>query len=213
VDKTSNVIGAYSEEFAERLTGLSRRQLSYWDSTGFFSPGVSDENRRIAFSRIYTFRDLVSLRVLARLRNEFGVPLQHLREVADKLSHLKESRWTATTLYVANRKVVFDHPETGLRQEIVSGQGVLELPLQVAISETKQRIAEAGERSNSQVGKVIQNRFVRHNDVVLAGTRIPVTAIKNLAEDGYSAEQILAEYPGLARRDVEAALSFGVAAA
>jgi DNA-binding transcriptional MerR regulator len=209
VDNSGNVIGAFSEEFAEQLTGLSRRQLRYWDRTGFFRPGISDENRRLAFSRIYTFRDLVSLRVLARLRNELDVPLQHLREVAHKLSHLKDAKWTTTTLYVLNRRVVFDHPETGLRQEVVSGQGVLEIPLQVAISETRQRIAEAAERPATQVGKVIRNRFVRHNDVVVAGTRIPVDAIKNFHEDGFSTDEILAEYPGLTRRDVEAALSFG----
>jgi uncharacterized protein (DUF433 family) len=209
VDSSGNVIGAYSEEFTERLTGLSHGQLRYWDNTGFFSPGISDANPRLAFSRIYTFRDIVSLRVLARLRNELRVPLQHLREVAKKLSHLKDDKWTATTLYVAKRKVVFHHPETGLRQEVVSGQGVLEIPLQVAVSETKQRIAEAGERSGAQVGKLIQNRFVRHNDVVVAGTRIPVSAVKNFVEDGYTVDQILAEYPGLTREDVEAAVAFG----
>lgn len=213
MNHSDNVIGAFSEDFAERLTGLSHRQLRYWDSTGFFSPGIAAENPRLAFSRIYTFRDIVSLRVLARLRNELHVTLQHLREVAKKLSHLKDSKWTLTTLYVANGKVVFDHPETGLRQEIVSGQGVLEIPLQVAISETRQRIAEASERPQNQVGQVVRNRFVRHNDVVVAGTRIPVSAIKNFAEDGYSVEQIMAEYPGLTAKDVKAALAFGGGAA
>mgnify|MGYP001555190814 CR=1 FL=1 len=63
--------------------------------------------------------------------------------------------------------------------------------------------------SRNQIGRVVQSRFIRHNDVVLAGTRVPVSAIKNFAEAGYSADQILSEYPGLSRRDVEAALTFG----
>lgn len=206
MDDMSNIIGAYSEDFAQRLTGLSEVQLRYWDRTGFFSPSIADENRRVAFSRIYTFRDIVSLRVLARLRNELGVSLQHLREVASKLGRLREDKWISTTLYVANRRVVFDHPETGLRQEIVTGQGVLELPLQAAVSETKQRIAEVGERPTNQRGKLLRSRFVRHNETVVAGTRISTAALKSFADDGYTVEQIMGEYPDLMRADVEAAL-------
>jgi hypothetical protein len=33
-----NIISAFSEEQAERLTKISKQQLRYWDRTGFFSP-------------------------------------------------------------------------------------------------------------------------------------------------------------------------------
>src|SRR4051794_25525186 len=104
----SEVVGAFGEDAAARLSGLSVNQLRTWDRTGFFTPSYAESNRRLPYSRIYSFRDLVSLRVLGRLRNEFEVPLQHLRKVSEKLAALGDERWTGCTLYVLGRRVVFD---------------------------------------------------------------------------------------------------------
>jgi uncharacterized protein (DUF433 family) len=41
---------------------------------------------------------------------------------------------------------------------------------------------------------------------VIAGTRIPIAAIRSFADAGYSADEILAQYPSLTADDVEAAL-------
>jgi uncharacterized protein (DUF433 family) len=54
---------------------------------------------------------------------------------------------------------------------------------------------------------------VAHNAPVLAGTRIPVRAIKRFNEAGYSVAQILSEYPTLTESDVVAALAYGPKAA
>jgi DNA-binding transcriptional MerR regulator len=87
-----NVVAAFNEDQVERLTGLTKAQLRYWDGTGFFQPKHADEDRRQPFSRLYSFKDVVALRTLGVLRNEHKVPLQHLRKVADKLSHLASRR-------------------------------------------------------------------------------------------------------------------------
>jgi DNA-binding transcriptional MerR regulator len=71
------VIAAYSEGQAARLTGISVGQLRYWDRTEFFRPEFACEERRAAFSRIYSYLDLISLKVIARLRDETS--LQQLR--------------------------------------------------------------------------------------------------------------------------------------
>ena len=115
---SDNTISAFSEDHAERLTGVSKRQLRYWDRTGFFQPEMAAENRRMAFSRIYSFRDIVQLRVLNVLRNQYNVPLQHLRKVSEELSHLSDSKWTATELFVLNRRVIFVEPNTDKYREI-----------------------------------------------------------------------------------------------
>jgi DNA-binding transcriptional MerR regulator len=65
---TSSRIAAFSEEQVERLTGLNTAQLRYWDRMGFFQPSYAGENRRIAYSRIYSFKDVVGLRTLGLLR-------------------------------------------------------------------------------------------------------------------------------------------------
>jgi uncharacterized protein (DUF433 family) len=201
-----NIVGAFSEEQAERLTGLSRSQLRYWDRTGFFEPAYGRAGG--AFGRIYSFRDLVALRVLGQLRNRHQVPLQHLREVAEKLSHLADAKWTGTKLWVLNKRVVFEEPETLKKREVVDGQYVLEIPLQVVISETRKHVAELNARGQSVVGQVERSRFVAHNAPVIAGTRITVAAVRRYAEAGFTPEQIVQEYPDLTVADVEAALAY-----
>ena len=113
-----SIIAAFSDEQVERLTSLTKAQLRYWDRTGFFAPKFANENRRRAYSRLYSFKDIVALRTISVLRNQYSVPLQHLRKVAKKLSHLADDLWTTTTLYVLNKKVVFHEPGSGLPREV-----------------------------------------------------------------------------------------------
>jgi MerR-like DNA binding protein len=69
------VVSAFTEDQVERLTGISQRQLRYWDRTGFFVPSLAYEDRRSPYSRLYSFRDIVSLKIVSALRNEANVPL------------------------------------------------------------------------------------------------------------------------------------------
>lgn len=202
-----NVIAAFSEEHTSKLTGITRSQLRYWDRTNFYRPSYAEDNRRVAFSRVYSFMDIVTLRVLNVLKNQFGVSLQHLREVSEKLSHLAEDRWTGTRLWVLKKKVVWQEPGTSLPQEVVSGQYVVPVVLEEVISDTKRDVAMLNKRDDAKYGVIERSRFVNHNAPVIAGTRIPVSAIKSFAEAGYSNAQIIREYPDLTEKDVEAALA------
>lgn len=201
-----NVISAFSEDHAEALTGVSKNQLRYWDRTDFFKPSLADENRRLAYSRVYSFKDILSLRVLNVLRNQYSVPLQHLRQVAEDLVGLPDEKWTRTELFVLNRRVVFVEPGTDRYREIVGKQYVMGIPLGVVMSDTKRDVERLNARDESKVGKFEQAKYVNHNALVIAGTRIPVATIKQFGEAGYSVDQIMAEYPTLTRSDVEAAL-------
>ena len=203
-----NVISAFSEDHAETLTGVSKNQLRYWDRTNFFKPSLADENRRLAYSRVYSFKDILSLRVLNVLRNQYSVPLQHLREVADDLADLSKEKWTATELFVLNKRVVFVEADTDQYREIVSKQYVIGLPLKVVLSDTTRDVERLNARSRDKVGKFERARYVNHNALVIAGTRIPVATIQQFGEDGYSVDEILAEYPSLTRDDVRAALRY-----
>lgn len=209
VPTPGTIVAAFTEEHVQRLTGLSARQLRYWDRTDFFVPSFAEENRRVPYSRVYSFKDLVALRVLSVLRNQYGVPLQHLRKVADKLSHLADDKWVTTTLYVLNRKVVFQDPDSEELREVVSGQYVIGIPLKTIIADTERDVAQLRRRPAEKIGMIERSRRVAHNAPVVAGTRIPVSAIRNFHEAGYSVAQILGEYPDLTEQDVAAALSDG----
>lgn len=204
-----NILGAFGEEHAARLTGLSLHQLRRWDRMGFFAPSYGYENRRSPYSRVYSFRDIVALRVLSDLRRDKGVSLQHLKEVSNKLAHLGDAKWTATTLYVLGKRVVFDDPRTNQKQEVVSGQAVLDIPLRVAMWDARKAIRDLNIRGDDVTGKIIRGRFVSENQPVFQGTRIPVAAVQRYLAAGYDAVAIIREYPSLTAADIKAASAYG----
>jgi DNA-binding transcriptional MerR regulator len=204
-----NVLAAFSEEHVSRVTGLSIGRLRYWAKTGFFRPSFVEDDPRRPYSRFYSFKQVVALRALEMLRVQNGVPLQHLRRVAEKLSHLEDDLWTKTSLFVANRKVVFSDPITGKPQEVVSGQFVMEYPLIKIVEATSESIEAIGARSPDQLGKVVKMRGVNRSAWTISGTRVPIASVRRLHEDGYSVDQIISEYPDLTDADVRAALSHG----
>lgn len=201
-----NVVRAFSQEDVQRLTGISCGQLSYWDRTLFFVPSFADENRRYAFSRVYSFRDVACLQILNTLRNELRLSLPHLRDVKAKLAKMGDDLWAKTTLYVINRRVVFDNPETGQREEVVSGQGVLQIPLEIVRGNLEKSVRNLWRRDRSAIGKIQRKRGVASNQSVIKGTRISVAAIQDFAEEGYSIAQIKEQYPSLTERDIRAAI-------
>lgn len=201
------VVLAFGEEHVERLTKLTRNQLRYWDRTGFFSPTYAEEGEQhTPYSRVYSFRDVVGLRTLGILRKQHNVSLQHLRQVAELLSHLKDELWTSTTLYVLNKKVVFHEEGSGQLREVVSNQYVVGIPLHKVISDVTAEAENLRQRAPDQVGKIERHRFVARNAPVVAGTRIKTAAIKRFRDAGYSNAEIIKEYPDLTEQDIRAAL-------
>jgi uncharacterized protein (DUF433 family) len=211
-ESSSVVVSGFTEDHVERLTGVSQRQLRYWDRTGFFVPSLAYEDRRSPYSRLYSFRDVVSLKIVSALRNDANVPLPHLREVKEKLAHLGDDLWATTTLYVLNRRVIFDSPDMDRREEVVSGQVMLQIPLKVVSGNTEEAVKALRKREDAAIGKIERRKNVAHNQAAIAGTRIPVRSVKAFADAGYSVEQIQKEYPTLTAEDIQAAISFEAAA-
>ncbi len=208
-----NLLAAFSVDHVQRLTKLSKSQLKYWDRTGFFSPSYPSEEPSGSSPRFYSFRDIVGLRILGMLRVQNNVPLQHLRKVAERLSISQPDQWARTTLYVLNRRVVFQEPGSGKPQEVVSGQYVIGISLRVVVEETRRDIEALRHRTDDQLGQLERSRSIARNKLVVAGTRIPVHLLQQLHEDGYSVERIRAEYPDLTAADVQAAVAGHSAAA
>ncbi len=202
----AEVISAFTEDQTAHLTGLTVHRLRHWDRTGFFSPSILAGDSAAPYKRVYSFRDLLCLQILKALRIDLRCSLQHLREVKTKLSHLGEAVWTRTTLYVLNRKVVFHDEAEGEFREAVSGQIVFPIPLRVVRKSMRAAIDDLARRDDSELGKIAKRRNVSHNAAVFAGTRIPIAAVQRLAEDGFTNEEIIREYPSLTPADIRAAL-------
>lgn len=200
---------AFTTEHVCRLTSLSKRQVRYWDDTGFFSPTLIDEHRQRAFGRIYSFRDVVGLRTIAILRNKHKVPLQELRRVGAWLRREHQTPWSSLRFALRGRKVVFMDPLSGTPIEASGrGQTVLSIGLLPIANEMGRAAARLRERQPDQIGKLERKRYVVHNAWVVAGTRIPTEAIWNFHEAGRSAKEIIGEYPRLTPEDVRAAVEF-----
>ena len=202
-------IVAFTIDHIRRLTGLSLRQIRYWDDTGFFSPTLVDGHRKRAFGRIYSFRDLVGLRTIAILRKQHKTPLQELRRVGEWLRTHHDSPWSSLRFAIAGRRVVFFDPATQVATEPRGeGQRVLDVALEPIAHEMRQAADRLRERQSNQIGQIVRNRYVVHNAWTLAGTRIPTKAIWNFHEAGYDTAAILKEYPRLTAQDVAAAIEF-----
>lgn len=205
-----SVIAAFSEDQAARLTCVRKGQLRYWDQTNFFSPSFCNDRFREGFGRIYSFRDIVALKILGILRNKHDVSVQHLREVKQNLARDGRDVWSGVRLYVINKRVHWVEPQTGLPQDVASKQYVLQqIDLDSVVNKLRGDIHEIIKRDSTKVGQIERVRSLNKSAPVIGGTRITVQAIKRFHSAGYSIEQILLEYPDLKKADVKAALSFG----
>jgi DNA-binding transcriptional MerR regulator len=70
---------------ASRLTGCTPRQLRYWDQIGLVEPSIQKTGGRPGVPRMYSFRDLVALRVVKSLLDG-GMSLQKVRRSWDFLN-------------------------------------------------------------------------------------------------------------------------------
>lgn len=72
---------------AGRLTGCTGNQLRYWDKIGLIKPSVQATRGRPGVRRMYSFRDLIALKVVKSLLDG-GMSLQRVRRA---LEYLREN--------------------------------------------------------------------------------------------------------------------------
>ncbi len=75
---------SFTAEQACRLTNCTHHQLRYWDRVGLVKPSIQTTGGRPGVRRLYSFRDLVALRVVRSLLDN-GMSLQRVRRAWDYL--------------------------------------------------------------------------------------------------------------------------------
>lgn len=201
----NDVISAFSAEHVAQITGLTANQLRYWDRTGFFRPTYAHTGEGIKPIKIYSFKDVVGLRIIAVLLKEHKLSVQYLKTVAKELLLRSDAPWSSLALAVCKGEVVIIDRESGHGQGIFSGQGIL-VPIIDQIRHVRRAAADLSRRNSGQIGSLERHRNVAHNARVFAGTRVPVRAVEQFLDVGYTVDSILNEYPVLDRKDIEAVI-------
>jgi DNA-binding transcriptional MerR regulator/predicted RNase H-like HicB family nuclease len=76
----AKMASGFSAEVTRKLAQVTYRQLVYWDTTGLIRPSIEKAKGR-GSRRVYSFEDLVELRVIQRLLAT-GVTLKAVRKAA-----------------------------------------------------------------------------------------------------------------------------------
>lgn len=203
VQTESNVLAAFSIDHAARITGLSKARLTRWDNLGFFSPEyIGDDDRGKPYARVYSFVDLVGLRTLKILADNYRVPLRELRKAASELKKRSKRPWSEIPLAVVKKKVVFELATQP--RNVTDGQLIVKaIPLAPIAEDIRRKANLLRTRDESHIGKTEKRKYIQHNTEVISGTRIPVAAIESFINAGYSVKQIVEEYPSLTKHDIE----------
>jgi DNA-binding transcriptional MerR regulator len=104
-----------------KIVGISYRQLDYWARTELVTPSIRDA-RGSGTQRLYSFRDLVALRVIKRLLDA-GVSLQRVRTAVDYLQEMDEPA-SGVTLFSDGKGVYQAHSPEAVIDLLNKGQGV-----------------------------------------------------------------------------------------
>jgi DNA-binding transcriptional MerR regulator len=137
-------LGAFSADVARSIVGITYRQLDYWDKTGLIRPSVQRAKGR-GSRRLYSFEDLVELRVVAKLLAA-GVSLPAVRKAARYLrQHFTDVvRPLARLAVQADGKRVLVSTTDGkhLIDATAGGQVVITVAIAPIVKDLRERVTE-----------------------------------------------------------------------
>ena len=198
-----DIVRAFTADRARALTGLSKRQIQYWDEQDFIRPSLTSRLGR-GRRRLYSFLDLVALKTAAEIRS--SVSLQLIRKVDAYLRGLDYEHPMAQIAFeVIGEELYFEEKGT-VRRARRPEQTVIRVTVPFArlVSDLEKNIAKLDKRP---LGKLERRRRTLGGKLLIAGTRIPVGVIQRMREGGASEAVILQQFPDLTHRDVKAALA------
>lgn len=136
--------GGFSADVTRRVVGISYRQLDYWDKTGLIRPSVQ-RARGKGSRRLYSFEDLVELRVAAKLLGA-GLLLPAVRKATRylRLHFADVARPLARLALQTDGRNVLVQATDGkhLIDATASGQVVITVAVAPIVQELRDRVTE-----------------------------------------------------------------------
>jgi DNA-binding transcriptional MerR regulator len=109
-----------------RIVGISYRQLDYWARTDLVTPSIRDAHGS-GTQRLYSFQDLVSLKVIKSLLDT-GISLQRVRKAVEYLQEMDRPTHGVTLMSDGQGVYEADSPEAVV-DLLKNGQGVFAIAL------------------------------------------------------------------------------------
>ena len=158
------------------ITGLTMRQIDYWDKTHFIKPSVR-EAAGYGSVRLYSFTDLVQMKVAKTLMDK-GIALQKIRK---SITYLKKSlpdveKPLSELRFLTDGNTVFviTRDDKQIVDTLKKGQLVFSIALGDLIEELR--------------GKVIDIEKQRKYEVSVRGHKYPVILHADTEDGGYWVE-------------------------
>ena len=186
---------SFNTKTAVKLTGLTPRQIDYWDRTHFIKPSVK-EAAGYGTGRLYSFEDVVQLKVAKTLIDK-GVSLQKIRK---SITYLKKNfpdvkKPLAEMRFLTDGETIFvlaDKKEKIL-DTLARGQMVFALAIGELIEELK---GEVKKISQDRKYTVMVNKrsydVVLHPDTEDGGFWIECPSLPGCSSQGETVEEALA---------------------
>ena len=140
-----------------KLVGISYRQLDYWARTGLVTPSIREAGGS-GTQRLYSFQDLVVLKVIKKL-TDAGVSLQRVRKSIAYLRQSGHEQPTGITLMSDGSSVYACESEDEIIDLVKRGQGVFAIALDrvwedlsVSLGKRKRDRTRAGSRPQALAG-------------------------------------------------------------
>src|SRR5712691_3812974 len=123
------------------LTGITYRQLDYWARTRLVGASIRQAAGR-GSRRVYSFQDLVALRVVARLLDA-GVSLQAVRRAVEYLKRHRERPLTTLGLIAKGSRVfALAEAPTKMIEATAQGQVVIAIDVEPIVKDLQADVTE-----------------------------------------------------------------------
>ncbi|KAF0146174.1 MAG: MerR family transcriptional regulator [Nitrospirae bacterium] len=184
----------FNSKTVSKVTGLSFRQIDYWDRTHFIKPTVSEASG-YGSVRLYSFNDLIQLRVAKTLMDK-GISLQKIRKAITYLKkNMPEIEKPLSELrFLTDGETIF--VLTKDKKEIIdtlkSGQLVFSIALGEIVENLKgEVIAIQKEKKYTVNARGRKYPVVLHTDTEDGGYWIECPSLPGCASQGDTVEEAL----------------------
>ena len=184
----------FNSKTVNKITGLSPRQIGYWDETHFIKPSVREASG-YGSVKLYSFTDLIQFKVAKALKDK-GISIQKIKkainylkknmpEIKKPLAELKFLTDGATIFVITkDKKEIID--------TLSNGQLVFVFALGEIVEELKGKVVELQKERRYTVtvgGK--EYRVVLHGDTEDSGYWIECPELLGCASQGDTVEEAL----------------------